>query len=347
MQFGSSGHKENRAVLPYTFIQDQNPARFALFCGCCMRNFFRISVVSICVLGLLGAPCAFARNKDVLALQAQVQQMQEMMVAMQQANDERYATMHQLMQSTSQSLDKIAGEVSAMQKSVQDQQGKQADSLQQLSGQMQSMNDSLDELRARLDKIDKQLSSVQSQQQTLVPGQPVPAAAAPGSQPQDASGTTPGASPGATSGVAPSQPPPPTAPPVNQLYQSAGSDYNAAKYNLASQEFGDVIKYYPQSEQAGNSQFYLGEIDYRSGNYASAIKNYDAVLTQYPGSAKAATAQLRKGESELKLNRRQPGIKDLRTVIYRYPQTPEAMQARSKLNGMGVRIYVKPSAARE
>ena len=39
------------------------------------------------------------------------------------------------------------------------------------------------------------------------------------------------------------------------------------------------------------------------------------------------------------------GIRELRTLVQRYPQTPEAQEGRSKLKGMGVRIYAaKPSA---
>lgn len=308
-----------------------------------MRNFLRTSVVSVCIVGLAGAPSAFAANKDMIALQAQVQQMQEMLTSMQQSNDEHYAAMHSLLQQTSDSVGKITAEVDAMQKAAQSQQSSQGNSLQQLSGQMQSMNDSLDELRARLDKLDKTMENIQSQQQSLAAGQTMP-----GGQP--ASGTAPNGTeqpqtPGASAAPA-AQPAAPQAPPVDQLYQSAISDYNAAKYNLASQEFGDVIKFYPQSTQAGNAEFYLGEADYHAGNYKSAIQKYADVLKQYPGNAKAPTAQLRKGLSELKLGERESGIRDLRSLIQRYPQTPEAMQARSKLNGMGVRIFAKPSAGR-
>ncbi len=305
-----------------------------------MRNALRTSLVSICILGLASAPRALAANKDIIALQAQVQQMQEMMMSMQQANDERYATMHNLLQQTSQSVEKMSSEVDSMQKAAQDQQGAQGNSIQQLSGQMQSMNDSLDELRARLDKIDKALSGMQSQQQSFAAGQTT--------QPGQPGQTMPSGGDQAA-GTPTSQAPPqtPQAPPVDQLYQSAASDYNAAKYNLSSQEFADVIKFYPQSTQAGEAQFYLGEIDYRAGNYKSAIQNYEQVISQYPGSSKAATAQLRKGQSELALGQRDAGIRDLRSLIQRHPQTPEAMQARSKLNGMGVRIYNKPSAARQ
>ena len=53
---------------------------------------------------------------------------------------------------------------------------------------------------------------------------------------------------------------------------------------------------------------------------------------------KAPAAQLRKGLALLQLNRSDSGIHELRLLIQRHPQTPEASQARTKLNGMGVRI---------
>ena len=311
-----------------------------------MRTSLRASLISVCVFALSIVPSAFAANRDIIALQAQVQQMQEMIVSMQQSNDERYAVMHNLVQQTSNAVGKIATQVDSLQKAAQEQQGAQGNSLQQLSGQMQAMNDSLDELRARIDKLSKTLDAIQSQQQSLTasqaiqPGQPGSATSTQGSDQSTPGGSqTPGASAG--------QPAAQQAPPLDQLYQSAFSDYNAAKYNLASQEFADVIKFYPQSTQAGNSQFYLGEIDYRSGNYKGAIDNYSTTLSTYPGNPKAPTAQLRKAQSELALGQRTAGIRDLRSLIFRYPQTPESMQARSKLNGMGVRIYEKPSPGHE
>jgi tol-pal system protein YbgF len=106
-----------------------------------------------------------------------------------------------------------------------------------------------------------------------------------------------------------------------------------------------VIHYYPQDPLAGNAQFYLGEINYRQGKYAAAVKNYDAVLEQYSGNPKAPAAELRKGQSLIEMGQKDAGVRELRTLVQRYPQTPEAQEGRSKLNGMGVRIYAaKPSA---
>ena len=132
-----------------------------------------------------------------------------------------------------------------------------------------------------------------------------------------------------------------TAPSVDDLYQTALSDYNSAKYQLAGSEFSDVTKLYPDSNLAGNAYFYLGEIDYKAGRYAPASRNYDKVLEQYPGNAKTPTAQLRKGEALLALKQNDAGIRELRSLIQRYPNSQEASTARSKLSGMGVTVTAK------
>jgi TolA-binding protein len=53
---------------------------------------------------------------------------------------------------------------------------------------------------------------------------------------------------------------------------------------------------------------------------------------------------LRKGESLMESQQREAGAQELRSLIQRYPQTPEAAEARSKLNGLGIRITPKPTA---
>ena len=107
------------------------------------------------------------------------------------------------------------------------------------------------------------------------------------------------------------------------------------------------MHYYPMEDLAGTAQFYLGEIAFHQGDFANAITAYSAVLDKFPGNPKAAAAQLRKGLALIQTNKKDAGIRELRQLIQRHPQTPEATQARSKLNGMGVRVTptARPSAA--
>ena len=112
----------------------------------------------------------------------------------------------------------------------------------------------------------------------------------------------------------------------------------AASYALATSEFAAVVSSYPTDPYAGNSLYYMGEIDYRSGKYATAIKDYDRVLTQFPNNPKVPVSYLHKGQALLETGKREAGITELRALITRFPNSPETLQARTKLNGMGVPI---------
>lgn len=290
-----------------------------------------IPLTAVATLALLcPAPRARAASKEMIQLQTQVQTLQDMLQRLQQTNDQRQAVMQHLIEQTADNVNRMSQSIDSIQQAMQTQSANTG-KVDQLSGQMQSMNDSIDELKSRVSNLNKTLQDIQTQLQNVNSQQ-----AAGGGQPGAPSGQ-PGQPGGTDANAAP-------APPVDQLYQGGLRDYNSAKYDVASGEFSDVLKYYPQDNLAGNAQFYLGEIAYRQGDYRTAIKNYDAVLEQFSGNPKVPAAQLRKGEAELATNQRDAGIRDLRNLIQRFPQTPEAAQARSRLNGMGVRITApKPS----
>ena len=56
-----------------------------------------------------------------------------------------------------------------------------------------------------------------------------------------------------------------------RLYNNALRDYNAARYDLALSQFQDYLKYYPNTDLAGNAQFYIADMEYRSGNFEAAL----------------------------------------------------------------------------
>ncbi len=279
-------------------------------------------------------PRAHAVAKEIIELQTQVSQLQDLVSQMKQSNDERMGVLLHMVQQNVDSIGKMTTQVNAMQQAMSSQ-----NESQQLSGQMQALNDSVDELKTRIGKLDATLQSMQAQLQNVQnppPASGAPAPAGPGMAENSGGAPLPGS---AQAGGAP-------APPLQQTYQAALRDYNSAKYELSNSEFGDVIKYYPQDDLAGNAHFYMGEIAYRQGKYSDAVKQYDTVLEQFAGNPKAPAAQLRKGESLLESQQKDAGAQELRSLIQRYPQTPEAAEARSKLNGLGIRINPKPTAYR-
>ncbi|HET7102744.1 MAG TPA: tetratricopeptide repeat protein, partial [Terracidiphilus sp.] len=232
---------------------------------------------------------------------------------------------------------KMTAAVSNLQQKINAQETALNGKMDTTSGQMQSLNDSVDELKVRMDKLNKSIQDLQSQMrniqappQTAMPGTP-------GGGPDSPAG--PGGN-AQTQGAAPA-PAANQAPPLNETFQSALRDFNAARYLLAQGEFQDVVHYYPMDDLAGSSQFYLGEISYREKKYEDAITSYNAVLEQFSGNAKAPAAQLHKGLALLKLNRRSSAVHEFRSLISRYPRTPEAAQAREQMNAMGVRVTAR------
>src|SRR5271166_2280193 len=269
---------------------------------CCTR-FALLATLTLATMPAWGV------SKEMVQLQTQVQQLQEQMTAMQRSFDERMGVMNNLVERDTDAVNKVAAAVTLLQTTLQKQQGDSASHVDQLSGQIQSLNDSLDELKARLAKVSKQLEDMQATQQSTAAQQ-----AAQQAQQQAMA----------------------AAPPPDVLYNNALRDYNGDKNDLAIQEFSDYVKFYPNTDLAGNCYFYLGEIQFRQGNYQQAAQSYDQVLQNFPTGTKAASAQLKKGFALIELGKQEDGVVELRRVIQRYPKSNEALQARERLRKLGV-----------
>jgi tol-pal system protein YbgF len=270
----------------------------------------RISAfVALFLIFWLSVPPAFGANKEMIQLQTQVQQLQEQMTGMQRSFDERMGIMRNLIEKDTDSVNKVAAALNNLQQTLQTQQQGEGSKADQISGQIQALNDTMDELKVRLAKVTKQLEDMQAAQQSI--------AAQQASQQQQQQALA-------------------QAPPPDVLYNNALRDYNGGKNDLATQEFSDYIKFYPNTDLAGNSYYYLGELQFKQANYQQAVQSYDQVLQNFPSGNKAASAQLKKGFALLELGKQDEGVSELRHLIQRYPHSPEALQARERLRKAGV-----------
>ncbi len=297
-----------------------------------LRKFStRLLAIAILAAAVNFAPVrAHAVSKEIVELQTQVQQLLDMMQRLQSTMDTRFGVIQHLVEQTADSTNRMSATVTELQQKLASQNESISGKVDSASGQVQSLNDSMDELKSRVSKLQQTLNAMQAQMQNAQP--------AGGAQGNPQGGGQPG--PGAS--AAPAN----AAPPLEDTFQAGVRDFNSAKYNVAQGEFQDIIQYYPNDDMAGQAQFYLGEIAYRQQDYTNAVKAYNAVLEGFPSSNKAAAAQLHKGLSLLAMNKRNPGIEELRTLIRKHPQSPEAAQARTKLNGMGVRIQASATGPR-
>lgn len=264
--------------------------------------------VVVLAVSLLSAPAFAGTKEQLIQLQTQVQALQDQMSRMQTSFDERMGVMRNLVEQTTDAVNKLNTSIANVDRGIKTQTTESTGKVEQVSGQLQALQDSVDELKGRLAKVSKQLEDMQAQQANLQQQQ---AAAA-------------------------------QAPPADVLYNNGLRDYNAAKYDLASQQFAEYLKFYGTTELAGNAQFYLADIAYRTGNYQAAVTEYDKVLEQYPGGNKTAAAQLKKGYALLELGQRDAGLKELRSLISRYPRSMEATQARDRVK----KVTSSPTARR-
>ncbi|MGD0182426.1 MAG: tetratricopeptide repeat protein, partial [Terriglobales bacterium] len=261
----------------------------------------RYSILLASLVAFAGALTpAWGVSKEMVQLQTQVQGLQDQMTQMQTSFNEKMGVMQHLMDQNTDSMNKVAASITAVQSGLEKLQTDNGGKVEQLSGQIQALNDSIDELKARLTKVSKQLEDIQAAQQSVAAGQ-----AAQQAQQQALA----------------------QAPPPDVLYNNALRDYNAAKNDLAKQEFSDYVKFYPNTDLAGNAYFYLAELAYKQGNFQEAVTNYDQVLQNFPTGNKAPSSDLKKGLALIELGKKDDGIAQLRHVIQRYPRSNEALQA--------------------
>jgi len=259
------------------------------------------------------APASWAQKKEVLQLQRDVQLLTQAQRDMQRSLDEKHAILKTLIEQQMDASNRLNVTLTALQKSIQDVQANSGARMDTMATQVQALADNFDEVKVRLGRMAQQLSDTQAVLQSLD-------AKVAGGTPM--STTDASANPSASSGPRPSQ---------ETLYSNALRDFTSGKYDLSRQEFEDYLKYYPDSDLASNSRFYLGEINYAEKKYSEAIRDYDQVLDRYPKSFKQADARLKKALALLQLGQRASAQRELREVVRRHPGTDAERRARAAL----------------
>jgi len=280
---------------------------------------------------LIGPRPARAVAREIIELQRDVTTLLQGQKDLSTQLTQDHTVMRTLLEQSNDSVGRLNGTMSGLQKSVQDVQANSGARLDTMSTQVQGLSDNLEEIKSRLGKLNQQLVDLQNTVQSLdakISGGVAPTGTVPTTSPTGAS-TQPlgGGAASSASGPAPS---------ADTLYSNGLRDITSGKYDLARSEFEDYLKYYGDTDLASNAQFYLGEIAYSQRQYSQSVSEYDKVLTNYPKSFKLAPARLKKGMALLEMGQKSQAIKELREVVKRYPGTEEERRARAKLKELGV-----------
>ena len=294
-----------------------------------VAGFGAALVVGAICGSVIGPRPVAAVSREIVELQRDVTTLLQGQKDQSTQMTQDHTVMRTLIEQSNDTVGKLNGTMSGLQKSVQDVQANSGARLDTMSTQVQGLSDNLEEVKSRLGKLNQQLVDLQSSVQNIdakLSGGTAPTA---GSSPSAGSTAVP---PSGRSGAAPSGP----APSADTLYSNGLRDITSGKYDLARSEFDDYLKYYGDTDLASNAQFYLGEIAYSQRQYSQAATEYDKVLSNYPKSFKLAPARLKKGMALIELGQKTAGIKELREVVKRYPGTEEERRARAKLKELGV-----------
>ncbi len=312
--------------------------------------FSAAALAGIIAGSAVGPRPAEAVARELIELQRDVSTLLQGQKDLQSQMTQDHTVMKTLVEQSSDNVGRLNSTMSSLQKSVQDVQANSGARLDTMSTQVQGLSDNLEEIKSRLGKLNQQLVDLQNTMQSVdakISGGGQPPASTqqnPGSASNNGFPTAPvyssngSVSPGATNPAVSSGPPPSGAPSADNLYSNGLRDITSGKYDLARSEFQDYLRYYGNTDLAGNAQFYLGEIAYSQKNYDQAVAEYDKVLTAYPHSFKVAPARLKKALANIELGQKATGVRELREIVKRYPGTEEDRRARAKLKEMGASL---------
>ncbi|MFN3918892.1 MAG: tol-pal system protein YbgF [Methylohalobius sp.] len=202
----------------------------------------------------------------------------------------------------------------------------QLDQLQQevklIRGQLEEMQHANEELQRRQAELEARLRQMES-----VPQLEAPAPA----EPQLPKAQEPVA-------VAPPEVAVPPAPALpqdpQQAYQQAYETLQKGLYDEAVLAFSAFLKAHPDSEQAGNAWYWLGEAYYVKRDFIGARQAFQQVVERFPNHPKAPDALLKLAYVAIDLGDWQAATHYLNDVIQHFPGTRAAELASERLGQM-------------
>ncbi|RWU25148.1 tol-pal system protein YbgF [Pseudomonas alkylphenolica] len=206
----------------------------------------------------------------------------------------------------------------------------------QLFMQLQQMQDQLSRQQGIIEELQNDVARMK--QESLERYQDldrrIGSGVAPAATPDNsaAGGAAAGAAAGAASAQAPAASSEPGDPAKEKLYYDAAFDLIKAKdFDKASQAFNAFLRKYPNSQYAGNAQYWLGEVNLAKGDLQAAGQAFAKVSQLYPKHNKVPDSLYKLADVERRLGHtdRVKGI--LQQVVTQYPGTSAAQLAQRDL----------------
>ncbi|UZE16808.1 tol-pal system protein YbgF [Pseudomonas sp. B21-054] len=214
-------------------------------------------------------------------------------------------------------------------------QGQLFNQLQQMQDQISRQQGVIEELQNDISRM-KQENLERYQDLDRRIGSGVAPAATPENSPAGGDLNAPGAAAGAGAAApAPASGGEPADPAKEKLYYDAAFDLIKAKdFDKASQAFGAFLRKYPNSQYAGNAQYWLGEVNLAKGDLQGAGQAFAKVSQLYPKHAKVPDSLYKLADVERRLGHTDKVKGILQQVVAQFPGTSAAQLAQRDLQRM-------------
>lgn len=103
----------------------------------------------------------------------------------------------------------------------------------------------------------------------------------------------------------------------------------------AFDEFAAYVRAFPNTPEADDARFWMGECKFETRAFRDAIVHFDSVRRRAAPSGKAIEALLKIGLSYERLHELDRANASFAELVRRYPQTPSAELAQARLRAMG------------
>lgn len=122
-------------------------------------------------------------------------------------------------------------------------------------------------------------------------------------------------------------------PAAAEAYLKAFGLYSANNFTEAIVAFTEVIRLYPESDYAGNAQYWIGECYYTQANFPKALDAFETTVSRFPNGKKLADAKLKIGFTLYAMKEPEKGRAVLEELISTYPDNPHIVaKAKERIN---------------
>ena len=126
----------------------------------------------------------------------------------------------------------------------------------------------------------------------------------------------------------------PQAPGPAQIFSASFDQWRRGSFGAARTGFEELLKRYPDFDQASSAQLHIGEILDSEKKPAEADSVYRLVVSRYPRSNDAPTALFKFGVSRQSQGKTADAREAFQTLIREYPRSTEAELAADRLKAI-------------